>query len=109
VPCPSASIFVLSDNNALGGFDHVCTVISGNSAYDPTSWAAGGEAAYFFARRTTTSNTLQLEGNTGQTPQQNLLGNNTVTNSTAAPFVDEDAPAMPTVVVAAGTCGSFPP
>ena len=51
---------------------------------DPTSWPAGGEAAYYFARRTTTSNTLQLEGNTGQTPQQNILANNTVTNSASA-------------------------
>jgi hypothetical protein len=107
VPCPSASIFVLSDNNSVGGFDHVCTVVSGNSAYDPTSWAAGGEAAYYFARRTTTSNTLTLEG-TG-TPSSWILGNNTVTNSTSAPFVDEGAPTMPVVVVAAGTCGSFPP
>ena len=48
-PCPSASIFVLSDSNG-GAFDHVCTVVSENSAYDPTSWPAGGEAAYYFAR-----------------------------------------------------------
>jgi hypothetical protein len=108
VPCPSASIFVLSDNNG-GGFSHVCSVVSGNSAYDPTSWAAGGEAAYYFARRTTTSNTLTLEGNTGLSPSANVLGNNTVTNSASAPFFDEGAPGMPVVVVAAGTCGSFPP
>jgi hypothetical protein len=109
VPCPSASIFILSDNNNVGGFDHVCTVVSGNSAYDPTSWPAGGEGAYYFARRTTPSNTLTLEGNTGLSPQANILSNNTVTNSASAPFVDEGASSsMPTVVVAAGTCGTFP-
>ena len=64
--------------------------------------------AYYFARRTTTSNTLTLEGNTAQTPQQNVLGTNTVTNSASAPFFDEGAPSMPTVVVAANTCGTFP-
>ncbi|HSE12945.1 MAG TPA: hypothetical protein VLB69_09945 [Rudaea sp.] len=108
VPCPEASIFVLSDNNALGGFDNACTVITGNTAYDPTSYALGSEAAYYLARRTTTSNTLTLEGNTGLTPSANILGNNTVTNATLASFIDEDAPARPTVVVAPGTCGTFP-
>ena len=108
VPCPSASIFVLSDNNQVGGFDHVCMVVTGNSAYDPTSWPVGGEAAYYFARRSTTSNTLSLEGDTGQTPSQNILANNTVTNQTSAPFVDEGAPTMPVAIVPTGTCGSFP-
>ena len=108
VPCPLASIFVLSDNNG-GAFDHVCTKITGNTAYDPTSWPAGGEAAFYFARRTTTSNTLTLEGNTAQSPSTNILGSNTVTNFTAANFFDENAPGQPTVVVASGTCGGFPP
>jgi len=108
VPCPTASVFVLADNNA-GGFSHACTVITGNTAYDPTSYPAGGEAAFYMARRTTTSNTLQLEGNTGLSPSANILGTNTVTNLTAAGFFDEGAPTMPVVVVAAGTCGAFPP
>jgi len=108
VPCPSASIFVLSDNNNVGGFDHVCMSISGNVAYDPTSWPSGGEAAYYFARRTTTSNTMTLEGNTVLTPKQNILNNNMVTNFTAADFVDEGAPTMPVIVVAVGACGGFP-
>jgi hypothetical protein len=109
-PCPSASIFVLADNNPpMAGFSNGCTVITGNTAYDPTSYPAGGEAAIYMARRTTTSNTLRLEGNTAQTPAQNILGTNTITNFTAANFFDEGAPAMPVVVVAAGTCGAFPP
>jgi hypothetical protein len=108
VPCPSASVFILSDNNNVGGFAHICTSITGNSAYDPTSWPAGGEGAFYFARRTTTSNTLTLEGNTGLTPKQNILANNTVTNFTAADVVDEGSPTMPVVVVAVGSCGAFP-
>ncbi len=108
VPCPSASVFILSDNNGVGGFAHICTSVTGNTAYDPTSWPAGGEGAYYFARRSTTSNTLTLEGNTGLTPRVNVLNNNTVTNFTAADFVDEGAPGMPVVVVAVGSCGAFP-
>ncbi|HEY3567640.1 MAG TPA: cadherin domain-containing protein [Thermoanaerobaculia bacterium] len=106
VPCPSASIFVLSDSNGLGGFDHVCTVIAGNSAYDPTSWPAGGEAAFYFARRTSASNTLSLEGTQANVTSQ-ILSTNTVTSFTSADVVDEDS-SGPVTIVPVGTCGGFP-
>ncbi|HEX3553996.1 MAG TPA: Ig-like domain-containing protein [Thermoanaerobaculia bacterium] len=107
VPCPSASIFVLSDSNGLGGFDHVCTVITGNSAYDPTSWPAGGEAAFYFARRTSASNTLSLEGTQPNVTNQ-IQSTNTVTNLTSAGVIDENTSGT-VAIVPAGTCGGFPP
>ena len=107
VPCPQASIFILSDSNALGGFDKVCSAISGNTAYDPTSWPAGGEAAFYFARRTSASNTLQLEGTQANAKAQ-ILATNTVTNFTAADVTDEGTSGN-VAIVAAGTCGGFPP
>jgi len=106
VPCPSASIFVLSDSNALGGFDHICTVITGNSAYDPTSYPAGGEAAFYFARRTSASNTLNLEGTAANVTAQ-INATNTVTNLTAAGVIDENTSGTVTIVPA-NTCGAFP-
>ncbi len=106
-PCPLASIFVLSDDNGMGGFDHVCTVISGNTAYDPTSWPLGYEAAYYLARRTTAANTLTLEGSS--TPYGQILGSNTVTNFMYSDFIDEgELSSLPTIVVPPGTCGVFP-
>ena len=108
VPCPSASIFVLSDSNALGGFDQVCTVISGNTAYDPTSYPLGGEAAYYFARRTSASNTLRLEGTQANVTAQ-ITSTNTITNLTSAPGVVDENTSGTVTIVANGTCGAFPP
>jgi hypothetical protein len=107
VPCPSASIFVLSDSNLLGGFEHECLVVTGNSAYDPTSWPAGGEGAFYFARRTSASNTINLEGTQANVTAQ-ILATNTVTNLAAAGVVDENT-SGPVAIVPAGTCGTFPP
>jgi len=106
-PCPLASIFALSDSNGLGGFDHVCTKISGNSAYDPTSWPVGGEAAFYFARRTSASNTLNLEGTQANVTAQ-ITATNTITNNSGNAVVDENT-SGPVTIVAAGTCGAFPP
>ncbi len=105
VPCPSASIFVLSDSNG-GGFDSVCTTISGNSAYDPTSWPAGGEGAFYFARRTSPSNTLNLEGTQANVTTQ-ITTTNTITNGNGNGVVDENT-SGPVTIVAVGTCGAFP-
>ncbi len=105
VPCPLGSIVVISDKNAVAS-ESVCSVITGNSAYDPTSWPAGSESAYYLARRT--SQTLNLEGNTSLSPAQNILNNNTVTNLTnpgSGDFTDESGNV---VVVAPGSCGTFP-
>ena len=108
VPCPTASIFVLSDSNGLGGFDKVCTAISGNTVYDPTSYPAGGEAAVYFARRTSANNTLQLEGTQANAVNQ-ITTTNTITNLTTAPGVIDEGTSGTVTIVAAGTCGGFPP
>ncbi|MEA2166132.1 MAG: hypothetical protein QOK37_4259 [Thermoanaerobaculia bacterium] len=105
VPCPLGSIVIVVDKNAVAS-ESICSVISGNTAYDPTSWPLGSESAYYLARRT--SQTLNLEGNTSLTPRQNILNNNTVTNLTspgAGDFTDESGNV---VVVAPGSCGTFP-
>ncbi|HEX9459611.1 MAG TPA: hypothetical protein VGA84_10730, partial [Thermoanaerobaculia bacterium] len=105
VPCPAGSIVVISDKNAVAS-ESVCSVITGNSAYDPTSWPAGSESAYYLARRT--SQTLNLEGNTSLSPAQNILSNNTVTNLTNPGFGDFTDESGNVVVVAPGSCGTFP-
>ena len=108
VPCPSASIFVLADSNGAGGFAHACTAISGNTAYDPTSYPVGGEAAFYFARRTSASNTLQLEGTQANVTSQ-ITTTNTVSNLTTAPGVFDENTSGTVTIVAPGTCGAFPP
>jgi hypothetical protein len=105
VPCPLGSIVVIVDNNNVAT-ESICAVITGNTAYDPTSWPAGSESAYYLARRS--SQTLNLEGNTSLTPAQNVLANNTVTNLTNPGFGDFTDESGNVVVVAPGTCGTFP-
>jgi hypothetical protein len=105
VPCPAGSIVVVVDKNAVAS-ESICSIITGNSAYDPTSWPLGSESAFYLARRS--SQTLNLEGNTSQTPQQNILSNNTVTNLTNPGFGDFTDESGNVVVVAPGSCGTFP-
>jgi len=105
VPCPAGSIVVIVDKNAVAS-ESVCSVITGNSAYDPTSWPLGSESAFYLARRSL--QTLNLEGNTSQTPAQNILNNNTVTNLTNPGFGDFTDESGNVVVVAPGSCGTFP-
>jgi hypothetical protein len=104
VPCPLASLAVVADNETASGDYTTCTVVSGNTMYDPTSWLVGSEAAYFLQENTFTGpSTLNLEG-TQATPATQISTTNTVTNSTLAPVTVDGAVA----VVAPGTCGSFP-
>ena len=105
VPCPLGSIVVVVDKNAVAS-ESICSVITGNTAYDPTSWPFGSESAYYLARRT--SQTLNLEGNTSLTPRQNILNNNTVTNLTSPGVGDFTDESGNVVVVATGSCGTFP-
>jgi len=105
VPCPAGSIVVIVDKNAVAS-ESICSVITGNTAYDPTSWPLGSESAFYLARRS--SQTLNLEGNTSQTPQQVILNNNTVTNLTNPGFGDFTDESGNVVVVAPGSCGTFP-
>src|SRR6185369_13095141 len=111
-PCPTSTIFALSDSNGLGGFDHECFVITGNSVWDPTSYPLGaGNAAFYFARRTSASNTLQVEGTQANIKAQ-ILATNTITNPGPTPgasdVIDENTSGTVTIVPA-GTCGAFPP
>ena len=105
MPCPLGSIVVVVDQNAAAT-ESVCSLITGNSAYDPTSWPLGSESAFYLARRS--SQTLNIEGNTSQTPQQVILNNNTVTNLTNPGFGDFTDESGNVVVVAPGSCGTFP-
>ncbi|HKV41297.1 MAG TPA: Ig-like domain-containing protein, partial [Blastocatellia bacterium] len=112
-PCPSASIWISADNFVSTGSGSVCSVVTGNTAYDPTTFAGfGGEAAYYLqANQFTGPSTHTLEGNTSLTPHANIAANNTVTNSASAPIIidpnDLGGPNAVTVVTA-GTCGVFP-
>lgn len=88
----------------------MCTVISGNTVYDPTSLPNGaGNAAFYFARRTGTTNLLQLEGTQANATSQ-ITTTNTITNLTTPPGVIDEInfAGGGTTIVAAGTCGSFP-
>ncbi|MEA2239569.1 MAG: hypothetical protein QOC81_4293 [Thermoanaerobaculia bacterium] len=105
VPCPEGSIVVIVDKNVVAS-ESICSVITGNTAYDPTSWPLGSESAFYLARRT--SQTLNLEGNTSLTPRQNILNNNSVTNLTSPGSGDFTDEAGDVVVVAPGSCGTFP-
>jgi hypothetical protein len=103
VPCPLASIFVTSDS--FGAAETVCSVITGNTAYDPTSWPVGGEAAYTLGETFDAghSSTHQIEGS-GASVATSILASNTVTNSASAPTqIDAGVSLVPV-----GTCGSFP-
>jgi len=104
VPCPLASLAVVADNETATDDYTTCAVVSGNSMYDPTSWALGSEAAYYLLENTFTGpSTLNLEG-TQATPAAQISSTNTVTSSTFAPVTVDGAVA----VVAPSTCGSFP-
>jgi uncharacterized repeat protein (TIGR01451 family) len=100
--CPLSTVELLADTDSAS--ETICALVTGNSAYDPTTFATGaGQAAYYLARRT--GALLRIEGNTGQTVSQNILNNNTVTNQNTGAFIDENSNVQ---VVALGTCGGFP-
>ena len=104
VPCPLASLWLTADNETNSGNYTTCAVVSGNTMYDPTSWAAGGEAAYYLQENNFTGPaTFNLEG-TQATPLAQVSTTNTVANSTSAPVTIDGGVA----VVAPGSCGSFP-
>jgi hypothetical protein len=94
-PCPLASVWT----SALNG-NNVCSIITGNTAYDPASWAAGGEAAFALSNN---ASTLRLEGTAANAAAQ-ITGNNTITNLTGAPVLVGGTVS----IVPAGTCGAFP-
>jgi hypothetical protein len=94
-PCPLASVWA----SALNG-NNVCTIIAGNGAYDPTSWVAGGEAAFALSNN---ASTLRLEGTAASAAVQ-ITGNNTVLNPTSAPVLVGGT----VNIVPGGTCGAFP-
>ena len=102
-PCPLASIFVTSDS--FGVAQTVCSVITGNTAYDPTSYPLGGEAAYTLGEVADPGHTSshQVEG-AGGSVSASILATNTVTNQTSAPTQVDAGVGL----VAVGACGTFP-
>jgi hypothetical protein len=104
-PCPLASIWVSADNETAAGNETTCSTVSGNTAYDPTSWANGGESAYYLQENNFTGPaTHNLEGTMG-TPLAQITNTNTVTNpGPGADVIIDGAVAL----VGVGTCGAFP-
>jgi len=94
-PCPLASVWT----SALNG-NSVCTIISGNTVYDPLSWPFGGEAAFALSNN---ASTLRLEGSAGSAAAQ-ITGSNTVTDPAGTPVLVGGTVAL----VPAGACGAFP-
>ena len=96
------------DDNGLGGKATICSTISGNQVFDPTSGPNGAGLAAFQLGVRTAGNTLRIEGNQANARAQ-IIGANTITNPGPSPsssdvFVDSGTPS----IVPPGTCGSFP-
>ena len=97
VPCPLSSVWLSSLNG-----NTVCTTVSGNTAYDPTSWPAGGEAAFSMSNPASAS-TLRLEGTAANAATQ-ITNTNTITNNSGSPVLTNGT----INIVGANTCGTFP-
>ncbi len=97
VLCPLAPIHVQSNAATIG--NTVCSVVSGNTAFDPASFPAGGE--FSVQLQETSTSTHNYEGNVAMTALQNL------TNANPAAVTKSVVGAV--AVVAAGTCTQPPP
>src|SRR5581483_7134765 len=105
--CPSSTLMMFVDKNGGPGAT-ICTTISGNSVFDPTSGPNSAGLAAFQLGVRSAGNTLNIEGTQANARQQ-IITTNTITNPGPSPttsdvFVDSGTPA----IVAAGTCGAFP-
>ena len=103
--CPDNTLRLIADQAYA-----VCTIITGNQAYDPQSGPNGaGLAAYYLSERVgpPAGAQLTLEGNTGLTVKQNILANNTVLNYAGGngDYSEDGSPS----VVAVGNCTTNPP
>jgi hypothetical protein len=104
-PCPLASVWVSADNETNSGNETVCSLVSGNTAYDPTSWANGGEAAYYMQENNFTGPATHNTEGTNANVATQISSTNTVTNDGPGANVIVDGGVA---TVAPGTCGAFP-
>jgi hypothetical protein len=72
--CPLAPIHV--QTNAVTVANNACSVVSGNTAYDPTTVAGGGGSEFSVQLIETSTSALTYEGNTGLTALVNLQNAN---------------------------------
>jgi hypothetical protein len=106
--CPSSTLMMFVDkNNVLGAT--ICTTISSNQVFDPTSGPNGAGLAAFQLGVRSAGNNLNIEGTQANARQQ-IITTNTITNPGGSPttsdvFVDSGTPA----IVPVGNCGGFPP
>jgi len=106
--CPSSTFAMFVDSNAAAK-STICTTISGNSVFDPTSGPNGAGLAAFQVGVRTAGNALNIEGTQANIRNQ-IITTNTITNAGPSPttsdvFVDSGTPA----VVPVNNCGGFPP
>jgi VCBS repeat-containing protein len=96
VPCPLAPFYVEANSG-----NTACVVITGNTSYNPASFAAGSEFAYYLHEGNTapTPHDINVENNGGDANATNAVAN----HNTGTP-VTVDATVT---LVAAGTCGTF--
>ena len=106
--CPSSTFAMFVDSNAAAK-STICTTISGNQVFDPTSGPNGAGLAAFQLGVRTAGNAMNIEGTQANARQQ-IITTNTITNpggspSTSDVFVDSGTPA----IVPVNNCGGFPP
>ena len=106
--CPSSTFGMFVDSNNAGVFSTICSTISGNSVFDPTSGPNGAGLAAFQVGVRTAGNSLKIEGTQANIRSQ-IITTNTITNpggssSSSDVFVDSGTP----TVVGVGSCGAFP-
>jgi hypothetical protein len=104
MPCPLASLFVSAGNETNTGDYTTCSVVTGNTMYDPTSYALGGEGAYYLQENTSAGPSTHILEGTQATPSAQIGATNTVTNSNGNGVLIDGGIAL----VAPGTCGTFP-
>jgi hypothetical protein len=107
--CPSSTFAMFVDSNNAGVFSTICSTISSNQVFDPTSGPNGAGLAAFQLGVRTSGNNLNIEGTQANARQQ-IITTNTITNpggspSTSDVFVDSGTPA----IVPVNSCGGFPP
>jgi hypothetical protein len=106
--CPSSTFAMFVDKNAAAT-STICTTISSNQVFDPTSGPNGAGLAAFQLGVRSAGNAMNIEGTQANARQQ-IITTNTITNpggspSTSDVFVDSGTPA----IVPVNNCGGFPP
>jgi hypothetical protein len=100
-PCPLTPLYVEANSG-----NTVCSIVSGNTTYNPLTFTSGGEFAYYLRKGTTagpagTTTSSSIENNGGDATALDAVANH---NTPSSP-VQVDAGVT---LVASGTCGVFP-